>query len=189
MLIVIIQERTPGEESKALDFSIKITNFVTLGDNSPQFPSFVNGDKCPVYLSKTKYVSAVQSLGHVRLFATPWTAAHQASLSITNSPGPPKPMSIELVMPSNHLILWCLLLLPSIFPSIRIFSNESALCVRYPKYLEFQVQHQSFQWTPRTDLFRMNWLDLFEVQGTLKSLLQHHSLKASIFRCSAFFIV
>ena len=71
MLIVIIQERTPGEESKALDFSIKITNFVTLGDNSPQFPSFVNGDKCPVYLSKTKYVSAVQSLGHVRLFATP----------------------------------------------------------------------------------------------------------------------
>ena len=96
--------------------------------------------------------SSVQSLSHVRLFATPWTAAHQASLSITNSQSPPKPMSIESVMPSNHLILCCpLLLLPSIFPSIRVFSNESA---HLTKVLEFQLQHKSFQWTPRTDLFQ-----------------------------------
>ena len=96
---------------------------------------------------------SVQLLSRVRLFATPWTAAHQASLSITNSPSSPKPMSIELVMPSNHLIL-CrpLLLLPSIFPSIRVFSNESALRIRWAKVLEFQLQHQSFQWTPRSDL-------------------------------------
>ena len=96
---------------------------------------------------------SVQSLSRVRLFVTPWTTAHQASLSITNSQSPPKPMSIESVMPSNHLIL-ChpLLLLPSIFPSIRVFSNESALHYQVAKVLEFQLQHQSFQWIPRTDL-------------------------------------
>ena len=98
--------------------------------------------------------SSVQSLSRVWLFASPWTVAHQASLSITNSQSPPKPMSVELVMPSNNLILCCpLLLLPSIFPSIRVFSNESALCIRWPeRVLEFQLQHQSFQWTPRTDI-------------------------------------
>ena len=100
-------------------------------------------------------------------------------------------MCIELVMPSNHLILCCpLLLLPSIFPRIRVFSNESALCIRWP-ILEFQLQHQSFQCIFRTELisFRTDWLDLLVVQGTLKSLLQHHSPKASILQCSAFFIV
>ena len=97
--------------------------------------------------------SSVQLLSHVWFFVTPWTAARQASQSITNSQSPPKRISIELVMPSNHLILCCpLLLLSSIFPSVRVFSNESALHIRWPKYWEFQLQHQSFQWTPRTDL-------------------------------------
>ena len=134
-------------------------------------------------------VSSVQSLSRVQLLATPWTTAHQASLSITNSRSLLKLMSTETVMPSNHLIL-ChpLLLLPSIFPSSRVFSNESALHIRWP-ILEFQLQHQSFQWTPRLISFRMDWLDLLAVQGTLKSLLQHYSSKASFFRCSAFFIV
>jgi len=135
-------------------------------------------------------ISSVQSLSHVRLFATPWIAAHQASLSITNSWSPPKPMSIELMMPSNHLIL-CrpLLLLPSSFPSIRVLSNESALLMRWPKYWSF-----SFSISPSNQYsglisFRMNWVDLLAVQGTLKSLLQHHSSKASILLHSAFFIV
>ena len=120
--------------------------------------------------------SSVQSLSRVLLFATPWTAARQASLSITNTRSPPKPMSIESVMPSDQLILCCpLLLLPSIFPSIRVFSNESALRIRWPKY--WQLQHQSFQWTDLIS-FRMDWLDLLAVQGTLKGLLQHHSSKA-----------
>ena len=126
--------------------------------------------------------SSVQLLHHVLLFATPWTAACQASLSITNSQSPPKPMSIESMMPSNHLILYCpLLLLPSIFPNIRVFANESALLIRCPKYWSF-----SFNISPSTEhpgliTFRMDWLDLLAVQGTLKSLLQHHSSKASAF--------
>ena len=122
--------------------------------------------------------------------ATPWTAVHQASLSITNSWSPPKPMFIVSVMPSNHLIL-ChpLLLLPSIFPSIRVFSNDSALCIRWPEYWSF-----SFNINPSNEhsgliSFRMDSLDLLAVQGTLKSFLQHHSSKASILRCSAFFTV
>ena len=134
--------------------------------------------------------SSVQSLSRVRLFVTPWTAAHQASLSITNSRSPPKPMSIESVMPSNHLIL-CrpLLLLPSIFPSIRVFSNESALRIRWSKYWSF-----SFSISLSTEYsglisFKIDWFDLLAVQGTLKSLLQHHSSKASILQHSAFFIV
>ena len=134
--------------------------------------------------------TSVQSLSGVRLFATPWTTAHQASLSITNSQSLLKVISIELVMPSNHLIL-ChpLLLLPSIFTSIRVFSSESALCFRWAKYWSF-----SFSISPSNEQsglisFRMDWLDLLAVQGTLKSLLQHHSSKASILRCSAFFIV
>ena len=138
----------------------------------------------------TKLFSSVQSLSLVRLPATPWTAAHQASLSITNSQSPPKPMSIELMMPSNHLILCrLLLLLPSIFPSIRVFSNESVIHIMWPKYWSF-----SFSISPSNEYsgllsFRMDWLDLLAVQGTLKSLLQHHSSKASILQCSAFFIV
>ena len=121
---------------------------------------------------------------------TPWTAACQASLSMTNSQNLLKLMSIESVMPSNHLIL-ChpLLLLPSIFPSIRVFSNESALHIRWPKYWSF-----SFSISPSSEYsgllsFRMDWLDLLAVQGTLKSLLQHHSSEASILQCSAFFMV
>ena len=134
--------------------------------------------------------SSVQSLSHVQLFATPRTAAHQASLSFTSSRSLLKLMSIESMMPSNHLIL-ChpLLLLPSIFPSIRVFSNKSVLRIRWPKYWSF-----SFSISPSNEYsglisFRMDWLDLLAVQGTLKSLLQHHSSKASILRCSAFFIV
>ena len=111
--------------------------------------------------------SSVQSLSHVQLFATPWTAARQASLSITNSWSPPKPMSIESVMPSNHLIL-CrpLLLLPSIFPSIRVFSNESALCIRWPKYWSFSFNISPTNEHPGLISFRMDWLDLLAVQGT-----------------------
>ena len=134
-----------------------------------------------------KLCSSVQSLSHVWLFATPWTVAYQASLSITNSRSPPKPMSIGSVMPSNHLILCCpLLLLPSIFPSIWIFSNESALCIRWPKYRSFSFSISPSNAHPELISFRMDWLDLLAVQGPLKSLLQHHSSKASILRHSAF---
>ena len=134
--------------------------------------------------------SSVQLLSHVWLFENPWTAAHQASLSITNSQSLTKPMSIELVMPTNHLIL-ChpLLLLPSIFPSIKVFSNESALSIRWPKYWSFNFNNSPINEHPGLISFRMNWLDLLEVQGTLKSLLQHHSSKASLLQCLAFFTV
>ena len=121
---------------------------------------------------------------------TPWTAAGQASLSITNSRSLLKLMSIEKVMPSNHLILSrLLLLLPPIPPSIRVFSNESALCIRWPKYWNFSFRISPSNEHPGLISFRMDWLDLLAVQGTLKSLPQHHSSKASILRCSAFFIV
>ena len=125
----------------------------------------------------------VQSLSHVRLFVTPRTAGRQVSLSFTIFQSLLKLMSIESVMRSNHLIL-CrpLLLLPSIFPSIRVFSNESALCIRCSKFWELQLQHQSFQVYSGLISFRMDWLDLLAVQGTLKSLFQHHSSKASILR-------
>ena len=134
--------------------------------------------------------SSVQLLSRVQLFATPWTTARQASLSITNSQSLLKLMSIESVMPSNHLILFHpLLLLPSIFPSIRVFSNESVLSIMWPKYWSF-----SFNISPSNEhsgliSFRMNWLDLLAVQGTLRSLLQHHSSKASILQHSVFFMV
>ena len=134
--------------------------------------------------------SSVQLLSHVLLFVTPWIAARQASLSITKPWSLLKLMSIKLVMLSNHLIL-CrpLLLLPSIFPSIRVFSNESVLCIRWPKYWNF-----SFNISPSSEYlvltsFRLDWLDLLAVQGTLKSFLQHHSSKASILRHSAFFVI
>ena len=135
-------------------------------------------------------IYSVQSLSRVRLFATPWTAARQGSLSIANSRSLLKLMSIESVMPSNHLIL-ChpLLLPPSIFPSIRVFSSEAALGIRWPKYWSF-----SFSISPSNEYsglvsFRMDWLALLAVQGTLKSLLQHHSSKASILGRSVFFTV
>ena len=140
--------------------------------------------------SQPSSVSSDQSLSRVWVFATPWTTACQASLSITNSQSPPKPMSIESVTPSNHLILCCpLLLLPSIFPSIRVFSNESVLCIRWPKYwsLSFSIS-PSNEYSGLISL-RMDWLGLLAVQGTLKSLLQHHSSKALILQVSAFFIV
>ena len=134
--------------------------------------------------------SSVQPLSHVRLFATPWIAALQASLSITNSRSSLRLMSIESVMPSSHLIL-ChpLLLLPPIPPSIRVFSNESTLCMRWPKYWSFSFSVSPSKEHPGLIPFRMDWLDLLAVQGTLKSLLQHHSSKASVLRRSAFFTV
>ena len=133
---------------------------------------------------------SVQLLSHVRLFVTPWTTACQASLSITNSRSLLKLMSIESVMPSNHLLL-CrpLLLPPSIFPSIRVFSNESVLRMRWPKYWSFSFSISPSNEHPGLISFRMDWLDLLAVQRILKSLLQHHSAKASILLRSAFFIV
>ena len=144
-----------------------------------------------IYL-KTRNKTTISSVqfSYVRLFATPCIAAHQASLSITNSRSLPKLMSIESVMPSNHLILYCLLLpWPSMFPSIKVFSNQSVLHIRWPKYWTF-----SFSISPSNEYsglisFRMDWLDLFAVQGTLNSLLQHHSSKASVLWHSAFFMV
>ena len=137
-----------------------------------------------------RYVSElVKSLSRVRLFVTPWTAACQASLSITNSWSLPKLLSIELVTPSNHLILCRPLLLPSIIPSMRVFSNESALHIRWPKYWSFSFNISPSNDHPGLISFRMDWLDFLAVQGTLKSLLQHHSSKASVLQCSAFFMV
>ena len=132
--------------------------------------------------------SSVQSLSCVRLFVTPWNAACQASLSITNSQSLLKLMCIESVTPSSHLILCCpLLLLPPIPPSIRVFSNESILHMRWPKYWSFSFNISPSNEHPGLISFRMDWLDLLAVQRTHKSLLQHHSSKASILRCSAFF--
>ena len=141
---------------------------------------------CVLYLDQL--LLSVQLLSGIRLFATPWTAAYQASLSITNSRSLLKLMSTESLMPSNHLILSRSLLPPSVFLSIRVFSNESVLCIRWPKYWTL-----SFSISPSSEYsglisFRMDWLDLLAVQGTLKSLFQHHSSKASVLR-SAFFIV
>ena len=140
-----------------------------------------------IYCSKC---SSVQSLNHVWLFATPWTTAHQASLSIMNSWSLPKLMFIESVMPSNHLILYRpLLFLPSILPSIKVFSIESVLRIRWPKYWSFSLNISPSNEYSGLISFRMDWLDLLAVQGTLKSLLQHHSSKASILRHSAFLTV
>ena len=136
------------------------------------------------------FTQSVQSLSRVRLFATPWTAARQASLSIMNSRSSLKLMSIESVMLSSHLIL-CrpLLLLPPIPPSIRVFSNESTLRMRWPKYCSFSFSISPSSEHPGLICFTMDWLDLLAAQGTLKSLLQHHSSEASILCCSDFFIV
>ena len=157
-------------------------------------PVHPKGDQFWMFIGRTDAeasptFSSVQSLSCVQLFATPWAAAHQASLSITNSQRLLKLMSIESMMPSNHLVLYChLLLLPSIFPSIRIFSNESDLH-RWPNYCSF-----TFSISPSNEYsglisFRMDWMDLLAIQGTRKSLLQQHSSKASICPCSALFIV
>ena len=141
-------------------------------------------------IKRPHQISSVRSLSHVQLFVAPWIAARQASLSITNSRSSLKLMSIESVMPSSHLILCCpLLLLPPLPPSIRVFSNESTLRMKWPKYWSFSFRISPSNEHPGLISFRMDWLDLLAVQGTLKSLLQHHSSKASIFRHSAFFTV
>ena len=134
--------------------------------------------------------SSVQSLSHVRLFVTPWTAAHQVCLSITNSQGLLRLMSIKSVTPYNHLII-CrpLLLLPSFFPSIRVFSNESALRIRWPKYWSFSLSIISSIEYSGLISSKMDWFDLFVVQGTLKSLLQHNISKTSVLQHSAFFVI
>ena len=144
----------------------------------------------PGYLQLSELNSSVQSLSCVLFFVTPWTAARQASLSITNSQSLLKLMFIKWVMPSNHLIL-ChpLLLLTSISPSIRVFSNESVLCIRWPKFQSFSFNISPYNEYSGLISSRIDCFDLLAVQGTLKSLLQHHSLKASILQCSAFFIV
>ena len=148
----------------------------------------VSGTHDPLFSSVQ--FSPVQLLSHVRLFATPWMAAHQGSLSITNSRSLPKGMPIELMMPSSHFILYhSLLFRPPIPPSIRVFSNESTLHMKWPKYQSFSFSISPSNEHPGLISFRMDWLDLLAAQGTLKSLLQHHSSKASIFRCSAFFTV
>ena len=135
-------------------------------------------------------MSSVQSLSRVRLFVTPWTAAHQASLSITKSWSLLKLMFIELEMPSNHLILCCPLLLPhSVFPRIKVFSNDSVLGIKWPKYWSFSFNISPSNEHPGLISFRMDRLDLLTVQGTLKSLLQHHSSKASILQHLALFVV
>ena len=153
----------------------------------------ISSSHVPTHCSSYKYfykfsISSVQSLSCVWLFATPWIAARQASLSITNSQSSLRLMSIESVMPSSHL---ChpLSLLPPIPPSIRVFANESTLHMRWPKYWSFSSSIILSKEIPGLISFRMDWLDLLAVQGTLKSLLQHHSSKASILLCSAFFTV
>ena len=133
--------------------------------------------------------NSVKSLSHVQLFATPWTAANQASLSITNSSSLLKLMSVELVMSSNQRILYCLLLLLPVFPSIRVFSSESVLPIRWPKYWSFRFSISLSNKYSGLISSRIDWLDLLAVQGNLKSLLQHHSSKASILWYSAFFMV
>ena len=152
---------------------------------------FSNGDG--LFLSLLLFglhISSVQLLSCVRLFVTPWTAACQASLSITNSWSLLKLMSIESVMSSNHLIFSCPLLLPpSIFPSIRVFSNESVLFIGWPKYWSFSFSISLSNEHSGLISFRMDWLDLLAVQRTLKGLLQNHSSKASVLQCSALFIV
>ena len=138
----------------------------------------------------SKHISSVQSLSRVQLFEIQWTAGHHTSMSITTSQNLHKLMSIEPMMPSNYLILCCpLLLLHSIFPSIRVFSNESVLHIRWPKYWSFSLSLSPFNEYSGLISFRIDWLELLAVQGTLKSLLQNHSLKASILQCSACFIV
>ena len=153
------------------------------------FPSSGNFWNLYYRHGEVRWFSSVQLLSHVRLFSTPWITAHQASLSSTNFRSLLKLMPIESAMPSSHLILCHPLLLPSIFPTIRVFSNESVLCMRWPKYWSFSFSISPSNGHPGLISFRMDWLDLLAVQGTLKSLLQHHNSKASIFRHSAFFTV
>ena len=171
---------------------MKTSKFILWGHHYPSNKTRQRYHKKEKYrpISFMNQFSSVELLSRVQLFAIPWTTAHQASLSITNSQSPPKPLSIASMMPSHHLILCCpFLLLPSIFPSIRVFSNESTLHIRWPKYWSFSINISPSNEHSGLVFFRMDWLDLLAVQGTLKSLLQHHSSKASVLLCSAFFIV
>ena len=153
-------------------------------------PNLCSLSEVSIILLGSVQFSSVQSLSHAQLFVTPWTAAGQTSLSIANSWSLLKLMSIELVMPSNHLILCCPLLVPLlIFPSIRVFSNEAVLLIRWLKDWSFSFSINSSNEYSGLLSFRMDWLDLLAVQGTLKSLLQHQSSKASVLQCSAFFMV
>ena len=172
------EEASVGAEGKV---TVLLTCPLTLGESGL---TFIRGNTASVQFS------SVQSLSHVRLFATPWITAHQASVSITNSWSSLKLMCIESVMPSSHLIpSRPIFLPPPIPPSIRVFSNESTFCIRWPKYWSFSLSISPSNEHPGMVSFRMDWLDLLAVQGTLKSLLQHHSSKASILLCSAFFIL
>ena len=144
---------------------------------------------CQFFFPRSFVVTGLQSLSHIRLFATPWTAVCKASLFITNSRSLLKLRSIKSVMPSNHLILCHPFLQPSLFSSIRVFSNKSVLHIRWPKYWNFSFSISLSNEYSELISWRMDWLDLLAVQGTLKSLLQHHSLKASILWHSIFFIV
>ena len=179
MLMCMILPKDPLKCS--LLFTFHCSNWVS--------SSVLSSRSCTCFSVSPEF-SSLQSLSRVWLFATPGTAACQASLSITNSQSLPGLMSTESVMPSNHLILSCpLFLLPSVFPSIRVFSNEPVLCIRWPKSCR-----SSFSISPSSEYsglisFRMDWLDLLAVQGTFKSLLHHHSSKASILWPSAFFIL
>ena len=165
--------------------------YLRIVTHQPESPCWISWQrKIRINVKFRICLSSVQSLSHVWLFASLWTVARQASLSFTNARSLLKLMSIELVMPSNHLVLCCpLLFLPSIFPSIRVFSRESVLHIRWPKYWSF-----NFSISPSNDYsglisFRMEWFDFLAAQGTLKSLLQHHSSKASVLQRSAFFVV
>ena len=178
------QRQNKGDPKSAHPGSAEEKNF----ENCPVWTGHLNPRNVTTYPIMGQFAfshyfqfSSVQSLGHVWLFVTPWTAVCQASLSITNSWSLLKLMSIKSVMPSNHLILCRPLLLPlSIFPRIRVFSDESVLCIRWPKYWSFSFNIRPYNEHPGLISFRMDWLDLLAVQGTLKSLLQHHSSKVSI---------
>ena len=167
-------------------FEIWLTKNMTL---SSLFEIMVKSEWGKLFPQLMIQFSSVQSLSRVQLFETPWPAAHQASLSITNFRSLPRLMSIESVMPSNHLIFCHLLLLSSIFPSIRIFSNESTLRTRWPKYWSFSFSISPYNEYSGLISFRIDWLVILAVQGTLKSLLQHHRSIAYIIWCSAFFMV
>ena len=197
LFIKIAQKKSGKNERKQICYIYSMEYCLSIENNELQIflatcmnlKSARLSKRSQIHIQTTYCISSVQSLSRVWLFATPWTAACQASLSITNSWSLLKLFSIELVMPSNHLILGCPLLLPSIFPSIRVFSSESVLCIRWPKYWSFSFSISPFSEYSGMISFRMDWLDLLEVQGMLKSLLQHHSSKASILQHSAFFIV
>ena len=172
-----------------INVSFLITLSIHLTLSSPR-PMSTNPFSMSVSPFSSVQFSSVQLHSCVQHFVTLWAAAHQASLSMTNSRSLLKPMCIELVMPSNHLIFCCpLLLLPSIFPSIRVFSYESVLHIRWPKYSSFSFSISPSNEYSRLISFRIDWFDLLAVQGTLKSLLQNHNSKASILQCSVFFIV